>query len=338
MNVRFSLIALILLVLHVSVFSRSVSDIDELKAKGYTVQTFALKPDFDGNPTAVLIGKQCPETSRKAVLYVHGYNDYFFQDHLADWYLLQGYNFYALELRRYGRALSPGQVRYDLRNVSDYYEELDMAVNVIRNEDRNNFLLLNGHSMGGLVTSLYASDRAENGIIDALLLNSPFLELNAGGMTRNFVAPIFSGLGTVFPKMKLPISSSPYYGESLHKDYRGEWNYDLSLKLLRNKTRAGWLRAIRKAHKKVHKSLSVSCPVLVLRSDKSGSEKTWNEDIPITDVVLNVEDIEKFASRIGKNVTVIIIPKAKHDVILSFPEVRKDAFVRSEDWLKQFSE
>ncbi|MDR1156621.1 MAG: alpha/beta hydrolase [Bacteroidales bacterium] len=304
-----------------------------LLAKGYTVRTLALKPDFDGNPGAVLISKSCPESSQKAVLYVHGYNDYFFQDQLADWYLAQGYNFYALELRRYGRSLLPGQVRYALRRITDYYEELDMATDTIRSGHHNTLMLLNGHSMGGLVTALYASDRAGAKTIDGLFLNSPFLELNAGWMTRNILSPVFTGLGGIFPKMKLPVSSSPYYGESLHKDYRGEWDYDLTLKLLRNKTRAGWLKAMRKAHRTVRKGLSVDCPVLVMHSDRSGSESRWNDLIPVTDVVLNVEDIAGLSPKIGKNVDVSTIPQAKHDIILSNPDVRTRAFNELEKWL-----
>jgi len=276
----------------------------------------------------------CPEPSQKAVLYVHGYNDYFFQDHLADWYLSQGYNFYALELRRYGRALLPEQLRYDVRRISDYYEELDMAVDTIRIGHMNTFVLLNGHSMGGLVTALYTSDRSGAGTIDALFLNSPFFDFYAGWVTRNILSPVLSCLGGIFPKMKLPVTGSPYYGESLHKDYRGEWDYDLTLKLMRNTPRAGWLRAIRKAHKTVHKGLPVKCPVLVMRSDKSGSESKWNDMIPVTDVVLNVDDIAKWSLTLGKTVDVVTIPQAKHDIILSYPAVRNRAFDELEKWLK----
>ena len=308
-----------------------------LIAKGYTVRTLSLKPDFDGNPIAVLISKTCPESSQKAVLYVHGYNDYFFQDHLADWYLAQGYNFYALELRRYGRALLPDQVRYAVRRISNYYEELDMTMDTIRNGHKNTFVLLNGHSTGGLIAALYASDRSEYGTIDALFLNSPFFELNAGWITRKILTPVLSFLGGIFPKMKLPVGGSPYYGESLHQDYRGEWDYDLTLKPMRNTPRAGWLRAIRKAHKTVHKGLSVKCPVLVMRSDKSGNESGWNDLIPVTDVVLNVDDIAKWSLTLGKTVEVVTIPQAKHDIILSYPAVRSRAFDELGNWLEKIT-
>jgi alpha-beta hydrolase superfamily lysophospholipase len=304
-----------------------------LADRGYTVRTLALKPDFDGVPIAVLISKSCPEPSQKAVLYVHGYNDYFFQDHLADWFVAQGFNFYALELRRYGRALLPEQVKYQIRRMTDYYEELDMAVDTIRTGHRNTFLLLNGHSTGGLLTALYASDRAKKETIDALFLNSQFFELNAGWFTRNIVSPVMTFLGAIFPKMKLPISGTPYYGESLHKDYRGEWDYDLNLKPMLNTPRAGWFRAIRKAHRVIRKGLSVECPVLVMHSDKTGNDSKWNDIIPVTDVVLNVNDIAKLSPTIGKMVDVITIPQAKHDIILSAPAVRNYAFDELGKWL-----
>jgi len=35
-----------------------------------------------------------------AVLHVHGFNDYFFQTHLADAFAAAGHTFYALDLRR----------------------------------------------------------------------------------------------------------------------------------------------------------------------------------------------------------------------------------------------
>ena len=331
MKAKYLIFAIVLWVWNIPVVAAADS---VLPAKGYTVRTLALKPDFDGKPIALLISKLCAEPSHKAVLYVHGYNDYFFQDHLADWYIRQGYNFYALELRRYGRTLLPGQTRYDVRRMSDYYEELDMAMDTIRIGHKNTFVLLNGHSMGGLVTALYASDRSGSGTIDALFLNSPFFDLYAGWATRNILSPVLSCLGSIFPKMKLPVSGSPYYGESLHKNYRGEWDYDLNLKPIRNTPCAGWFRAIRKAHKTVRKGLSVKCPVLVMRSDKSGSENKWNDQIPVTDVVLNVDDIAKWSLTLGKTVDVVIIPQAKHDIMLSYPAVRSRAFDELEKWMK----
>ena len=45
---------------------------------------------------------------RQAVLHVHGFADYFFQTEFADWWAERGYDFYALDLRKYGRSLAEG--------------------------------------------------------------------------------------------------------------------------------------------------------------------------------------------------------------------------------------
>jgi len=43
-------------------------------------------------------------------------------------------------------------------------------------------------------------------------------------------------------------------------------------------------------------------------------------------VVLNVEDIARLSPTIGKNVKVVTIPQAKHDIFLSYHDVRGRAF------------
>ena len=60
---------------------------------------------------ATLIRKASNTGSRPAVLYLHGWNDYFFQTHLADYLSDIGYDFFALDLRRYGRSLRRGHLR-----------------------------------------------------------------------------------------------------------------------------------------------------------------------------------------------------------------------------------
>src|SRR5437870_3865316 len=56
-----------------------------------------LAPDEEGAVSATLVRRLVPG-SRRAVLYVHGYVDYFFQTHLADHFVEAGFSFYALDL------------------------------------------------------------------------------------------------------------------------------------------------------------------------------------------------------------------------------------------------
>ena len=54
------------------------------------------------------------------MLYVHGWNDYFFQTHLADHMADLGFDFYAVDLRRYGRSLRRGHLRGFITDLDDY--------------------------------------------------------------------------------------------------------------------------------------------------------------------------------------------------------------------------
>ena len=96
----------------------------------------------DGEPdeplTATLVRRNEPEHDR-ALLYVHGWNDYFFQTHLADYWNRRGFDFYAIDLRRYGRNLRPGLFAGYITSLDDYASELDEAYRLI-GEDGNEML------------------------------------------------------------------------------------------------------------------------------------------------------------------------------------------------------
>ncbi|MGH9060169.1 MAG: alpha/beta hydrolase, partial [Acidimicrobiales bacterium] len=80
---------------------------------GYQARIIPLGTDDEGEVVATLVRRDpSPRAGRAglagtAVLYVHGYNDYFFQTDLADFFAERGATFYALDLRKYGRSLRP---------------------------------------------------------------------------------------------------------------------------------------------------------------------------------------------------------------------------------------
>ena len=56
---------------------------------------------------------------RAAVLHVHGYNDYFYQAELAKWFGDRGLAFYAVDMRRSGRSLKPGDHPHDMADIAE---------------------------------------------------------------------------------------------------------------------------------------------------------------------------------------------------------------------------
>ena len=300
---------------------------------GFEQSTLSGLTASDGPAAPVLVRRRCTRPSLKAVFYIHGYVDYFFQTHLADFYNQLGLHFYALDLRRHGRALRVGQLPNFTRDVDEYLQDVDAAIQRIRSEDHIDWLLLNGHSTGGLVAALYAHRGSQRAGVNALCLNSPFLDMNLPKWKQWLLEPLLSAIGAWLPRLRLP-SPPGCYGESLHITCRGEWRYNTDWKPLYGfPVYAGWLRAIHRAHAEVARGLTIQCPVLVLHAQRSAWPEQWHADATCTDIVLDVADMARLSPGLGAQVEVLAIADGIHDLVLSKPEPRQQTFQALRDWL-----
>jgi alpha-beta hydrolase superfamily lysophospholipase len=277
------------------------------------------EPD-DVDLVATLIRKSGPRAGARAVLYLHGWNDYFFQTHLADYLSDLGYDFYAVDLRRYGRSIRPGQLRGFIGNLDDYTLELDAAADLIATDhDR---LLLMGHSTGGLIAALWAARNADR--LEGLILNSPWLDMQGSAIVRALGVPVIDALGSRAPTSIIRLPDLGFTARSLHISLGGEWDYDLTLKSRPGPPiRTGWLRAVLLGHQRVAAGLGIGVPILVLASAKTEFARRWHEGLRVVDTVLDVEQIAARAVRLGPHVTVVRVPDGLHDLTLSAAHVRK---------------
>src|SRR5699024_12406640 len=69
---------------------------------GFSRRTLPLGEDNEGPVAATLVRHDA--AAGTPVLYIHGWSDYFYNIELAAAAKLHGYQFYALELRKYGRS------------------------------------------------------------------------------------------------------------------------------------------------------------------------------------------------------------------------------------------
>ncbi len=304
----------------------------------YTRETIELPDDAEGRVVATLVRRvaSAQPASRGAVLHVHGFCDYFFQTAIADFYTDLGYDFYALDLRKYGRSLLSHQTPNFCLDLSEYYEEIDEAVARIRDRDGHRCLVVSGHSTGGLVTALWAASHASAGrrVLDALVLNSPWLDLQGSFFARTAGTEAINRLGLRRPYAVVPRTVSGVYAESLHRDHNGEWDFDLTWKPRESfPTRAGWLRAVRAGHRSVHRGIDVGAPVLSMCSSTSTVLPAWSPEAASTDTVLDVRQIARWSHQLGPHVTVIKVDGAVHDVFCSRKAVRERAFREVDRWL-----
>ncbi|MCC8071770.1 MAG: alpha/beta hydrolase [Bacteroidales bacterium] len=269
---------------------------------------------------------------RRALLYVHGFNDYFFQKELADSANAHLWDFYAVDLRRYGRSLREGDVRCQTRDLREYYADIDAAIAQIQ-ADGDTAIALLGHSTGGLITSMYMAEKGLITPVKALALNSPFLDWNLGDKEK-WIGTL-SWVGSWWPSLRISQGMSKAYAQSLLKapEGHGEWTFDTEWKSpVSPAVDAGWIRAINKGQQSL-RYRSLNCPVMVMHSDKSVNGEVWTPEFQKADAVLDVDDIDRYGKGLSKWVNMNKIKDGLHDLLLSEPRVRKTAYFLLFNWL-----
>ena len=315
----------------------SPAPVVDVLGKPFYAETLELPPDDEGPVVATLVSRRAGKGSRKAVLHVHGFCDYFFQTTAADFWVSRGYDFYALDLRKYGRSLLPHQTPNFALDLAEYQPELDLAYQLITERDRHDHVVFSGHSTGGLIGALWLD--ATPHPVDGVFLNAPWLDLNGSFLIRTAGTAAMLQLGARRPYQSIPRSVSGLYGRSLHKDHSGEWDFDLAWKPLESwPVFAGWLRAIRRGHATMHRGLDVGAPTLVLTSGSSVHPRAWEPAVDTSDIVLDVDLIAKWAHKLGRHVTLVRVPGALHDVTLSREPARSRAFEELARWLDAYVE
>jgi alpha-beta hydrolase superfamily lysophospholipase len=323
--------------------SASLHELDwkpDLLGDGYTQHVIELgeDPDGEGAIAAVLVRRavQPGETVHGSVLYIHGFSDYFFQTELADFFAARGLAFYGLDLRKSGRARRPGQTAHYVSDLSLCDQELETALATVVDHHPDQPVVVAAHSTGGLIAPLWLDRRRRAGRVApvaALVLNSPWFDLQGKAVHRGPITQALRALAKVQPFRELRLPTG-VYGSTIHVSGTGEWDFNLELKPLGGfPVTIGWLNAVRRAQARLHQGLDVGVPSLVLRSARTDFSTEYSPLSDRADTVLDVDQIARWAGCLGGETTIVPIDGARHDVFLSLPEVRADAYARVEAWL-----
>jgi alpha-beta hydrolase superfamily lysophospholipase len=255
-------------------------------------------------------------------------------------------------MHKCGRSWRQGQTPHFTTDLARYDTELELALDLIEaaarsdvaaNAARSTNVLIYGHSTGGLIVPLWLDRMRRRGDITrrritGLVLNSPWLDLQGPAILR--AAPTAAAIGAISRIRKMRVVRPPTeggYGATLHKEYGGEFDYNLEWKPIGGfPVTFGWLHAIRRAQIELHRGLDVGVPNLILRSDRSVREVNDPDTIQRGDAVLDVKQIARWAGCIGNRSTIVPIVDAKHDVFLSVPESRHAAYCELDKWLETY--
>lgn len=284
-------------------------------------------------------GAPVPATGQ-AVLYLHGWSDYFFNAELARFFTGLGVHFYALDLHNHGRSLREGAVGGYVRRLADYDDEVRLArrmvaENVAADGADDVAVAIMGHSTGGLIAALWAARNP--GLVSHLILNSPWLETHGGALVRRSVRPIVHPLARLIPERRMRVPARTFYWRTISDQAQGEWRLDPRLRPPGSfPIRMGWLDGILEGQAQVARGLALPVPVLVLLSTRSLNGPVWREDMARADVVLDVNALAHRALSLGPRVSVERISGALHDVLLSPRPVRNDAYARLRQWIRGY--
>ena len=273
--------------------------------------------------------------SKKAVLYIHGFNDYFFNKEFASNFLNQGYSFFAIDLHNHGKNMTKKTKRYYFKDIKEFYPEINRAIDIMENKYKIENITLYGISQGALVAALFEND---NERVDKLILDSPFFDFHFNWAMENLALPVVAQLGEFFPEFALKSDDENVFGKTLHKDFDGEWDIDMNLKAITKNAPIylGWINAVYKAQQRLQNGLDIRVPSLILYSDKSTSEKANKRYLHNTDIVLDVKDMKHYSDMLSMDKSLVTkeeVTNAMHGILISPKEVRQDAYNRMFKWL-----
>ncbi|RBP80061.1 alpha/beta hydrolase [Marinomonas rhizomae] len=322
---------------------QQVNECEDLLGADFRARTFS----FAGPKTQVhttLIHHLGNPNATKAILYVHGYTDYFFQTGLAEHFVDLGYRFYALDLQGYGRSIRPSTPPNWCESIEQYGQDLDIALATIKQDGVDQVVIL-GHSTGGLVVSTYLAqpyalsereshyNKAFPKVI-GLMLNSPFLALPFPPAVLNFVSWPVRILVSLLPFSYLRAKKINIYSKSLHTIYGGEWDYRLDWKPSQGFDLSfHWLREVIVAQRHLANQ-RLDIPTLMCHSKISTIGKVTIEETQQGDGVLDVDSMQQAAKNTFTNLTKTSIPQGFHDLYLSHQPARSAYLAAMTDWLR----
>lgn len=281
-----------------------------------------------------LIRPDAPLASpRAAVLHVHGYNDYFFQAELADWFAQRGFAFFAVDMRRSGRSLQPGDHPHDMADIAEQGDDIQAAAAAINALHPNLKLVVHAHSTGALAAAVWAADRAPQQLA-AVILNSPLFGLQTSKRDRAAMRAL-PLLGRVAPGAVVGRRPA-IYAKYLHVSGGGPAEFDVTWKTPKGvPARARWVYAVSRAWSRIDAGLPIPVPTLVARSDSFGPESEDNPRINEQDVVVDTDATARAIPKLGPLASELVVTNGIHDLSQSSPGPRAAYFAGVEAFLDQ---
>ena len=230
-----------------------------IHAEGKRPELFFRRWAPEGEPAPAGMGAR--DKPRPVLAVCHGFGEHSGRyAEFARYFTGSGYRVYALDFRGHGRS---GGERAFVRRFTVYEEDLSAFLEVVWKETAAPVVLI-GHSMGGVVSLIYAGKRGKGEErLGGLVLSGPALRLavEAGAVLRILVKV----LGVVVPRIK----AAPGVAHLLSRDPAVVAAYKNDPLAYNGPTKAGMARCFIRAQEEVTPLLpEIELPLLVMQGSE----------------------------------------------------------------------
>lgn len=202
-----------------------------------------------------------PDTTPKANLLVtHGYDEHCGRyTFLAEFFAQKGYQVLLYDLPGHGRSYG---ARCHIGHYDTYLQTMDFVLHYFEENFGKYFLFLFGHSMGGLITSLYLEKPAPENL-KAAALSGPYLDCSIPMPTP--VKAFADFMGRILPRAGI---KSTFTGKDVTQNPEIITAYDNDT-LRSRRTTFGWFHASNRAQAQVQSDFNkISTPLLCWAGDE----------------------------------------------------------------------
>ncbi len=189
----------------------------------------------------------------------------------------RGWPCYALDLRGHGKS---GGRRVHIQRFSDYLDDVDALIDLVREQRPEAPIFLVGHSMGGVVSILYTIERGRH--LKGLVLSSPGLRAHPESAPSSFLLLLGKMASIIAPGLHFSSGLDPTF-VSLNTEVVDAYRAD---PLVTSKVTARWATEFLAAQKRCARSAAqLKVPTLVMQSGDDRlvdpeSTQRWAEQLP----------------------------------------------------------
>ena len=197
------------------------------------------------------------EEPKAAVVFVHGICEHLGRyAYIKEKFIKENYNVYRYDARGHGK--SEGRRGY-LEDFDDYLEDLNLFVDMVKNENKGLKLILVGHSMGGLVATAYTSRCPDK--VDLLAISGGANRCPKSAKALKFLPFNLMGKINYVNKLGDAVCSVKEVGIEYNKDPLVLKK--ISFRLLGN----AFVKGVNFVNKNIN---NIKCPVIVMHGEKDG--------------------------------------------------------------------